>query len=54
MSRLDELFHKLTAGACSQQEKQELYALLATQEHDADLQRLLDEAILSVTDDEKR
>ncbi|WP_341838754.1 FecR family protein [Chitinophaga caseinilytica] len=53
MSRLDELFHKLLAGACTPAEKQELYALLAKPEHDADLQRLLDEAILSTTGDEK-
>ncbi|WP_298712177.1 FecR family protein [Chitinophaga sp.] len=49
MSRLDELFHKLLSGSCTQQEKQELYALLATPDHDADLQRLLDEAIVSDT-----
>lgn len=51
MSRLDELFHKLLSGSCTQQEKQELYALLATPEHDTSLQRLLDEAIHSTTED---
>lgn len=51
MSRLDELFHKLLSGSCTQQEKQELYALLATPEHDASLQRLLDDAIQATTED---
>lgn len=53
MSRLDELFQKLMAGACTQQEKQELYGLLAGQEHDDDLHRLLDGAIHATTGEEK-
>ncbi|RPE08805.1 FecR family protein [Chitinophaga lutea] len=52
MSRLDTLFRKFMQGSCTQQEKQELFALIAKPEHDAALHRLLDEVIAD-TDEEK-
>lgn len=53
MAALDELFHKFINGTCTQQEKQELFALLARPEHDAALHRLIDEVIAGMEDDKE-
>ncbi len=52
MSRLDGLFTKYINGSCTQQEKRELFALIALPENDAALKALLDRLIAGM-DDEK-
>jgi ferric-dicitrate binding protein FerR (iron transport regulator) len=51
MAALDELFHKFINGACTQQEKQALFALMARPGNDAALQRLIDDVIASTDED---
>ncbi|WP_119080610.1 FecR family protein [Chitinophaga alhagiae] len=52
MSRLDELFSRFISGSCTQQEKRELFALIARPENDAALQQLLD-GLIAGMDEEK-
>ncbi|WP_343704131.1 FecR domain-containing protein [Chitinophaga sp.] len=52
MSRLDELFSRFINGSCTQQEKRELFALIARPENDAALQQLLD-GLIAGMDEEK-